>query len=153
MTMTFNLMQVWLSALELLLSPTTELVIDGCHIKSTFLHTSQSNLEMVHCCCVEQERMTLQNNDFFLNLWSAHVASREGNGNPLQCSCLENPRDSGAWWAAVYGSHRVRHDWSDLAAAAAACGIHLSSFLTFPICFKCWMTIEWWMLSSLVLLV
>ena len=28
---------------------------------------------------------------------------REGNGNPLHCSCLENPRDGGAWWAAVYG--------------------------------------------------
>ena len=27
----------------------------------------------------------------------------EGNGNPPQCSCLENPRDRGAWWAAVYG--------------------------------------------------
>ena len=27
----------------------------------------------------------------------------EGNGNPLQCSCLENPRDGGAWWAAVHG--------------------------------------------------
>ena len=27
----------------------------------------------------------------------------EGNGIPLQCSCLENPRDRGAWWAAVYG--------------------------------------------------
>ena len=27
----------------------------------------------------------------------------EGNGNPLQCSCLENPRDWGAWWASVYG--------------------------------------------------
>ena len=27
----------------------------------------------------------------------------EGNGNPLQCSCLENSRDGGAWWAAVYG--------------------------------------------------
>jgi len=27
----------------------------------------------------------------------------EGNGKPLQCSCLENPRDGGAWWAAVYG--------------------------------------------------
>ena len=27
----------------------------------------------------------------------------EGNGNPLQCSCLENPRDRGAWWTAVYG--------------------------------------------------
>ena len=91
----------------------------------------------------------------------------EGHGNPLQYSCLENPRDSGAWWAVVHGvaksqtrlsdftfifhfhalekemathasvlawripgmgepgslpsvgSHRVRHDWSDLAAAAA----------------------------------
>ena len=28
---------------------------------------------------------------------------REGNGNPLQCSCLENPRDGGASWAAIYG--------------------------------------------------
>ena len=27
----------------------------------------------------------------------------EGNGNPLQCPCLENPRDGGAWWAAIYG--------------------------------------------------
>ena len=27
----------------------------------------------------------------------------EGNGNPLQYSCLENPKDGGAWWAAVYG--------------------------------------------------
>ena len=32
----------------------------------------------------------------------------EGNGNPLQCSCLENPRDRGAWWAAVYGVARGR---------------------------------------------
>ena len=28
----------------------------------------------------------------------------EGNGNPLQYSCLENPRDGGAWWAAIYGA-------------------------------------------------
>ena len=32
----------------------------------------------------------------------------EGNGNPLQCSCLENPRDAGAWWAAVYGVTQSR---------------------------------------------
>ena len=32
----------------------------------------------------------------------------EGNGNPLQCSCLENPRDGGAWWAAVYGVAQIR---------------------------------------------
>ena len=99
--------------------------------------------------------------------------SREGNGTPLQCSCLENPMDGGAWWAAVHGvaksqtrlndftftfhfpalekemathssvlawripgtgepvelpsmgSHRVGHDWSDLAAAAAASPLDL----------------------------
>ena len=32
----------------------------------------------------------------------------EGNGNPLQCSCLENPRDGGAWWAAVRGVEQSR---------------------------------------------
>ena len=32
----------------------------------------------------------------------------EGNSNPLQCSCLENPRDGGAWWAAVYGVAQSR---------------------------------------------
>ena len=44
----------------------------------------------------------------------------EGNGNPLQCSCLENPRDGESGGLPSLGSHRVRHDWSDLAAAAAA---------------------------------
>ena len=37
--------------------------------------------------------------------------TREGNGTPLQCSCLENPRDGGAWWAAVYG---VTQSWTRL---------------------------------------
>ena len=32
----------------------------------------------------------------------------KGSGNPLQCSCLENPRDGGAWWAAVYGVAQSR---------------------------------------------
>ena len=35
----------------------------------------------------------------------------EGPGNPPQCSCLENPRDGGAWWAAVYG---VTQSWTQL---------------------------------------
>ena len=34
----------------------------------------------------------------------------EGNGNPLQYSCLENPMDRGAWQATVHGVARVRHD-------------------------------------------
>ena len=55
----------------------------------------------------------------FRNLLLAHlifqgfVASSfnigKGNGNPLRCSCLENPRDGGAWWAAVYG---VAQSWT-----------------------------------------
>ena len=111
----------------------------------------------------------------------------EGNGTPLQYSCLENPMDGGAWWAAVHGVakswtrlsdftftfhfhalekemathssvlawripgtgepgglpslglHRVRHDWSDLAAAAAEAiyiffsGESLTSFVHFSI--------------------
>ena len=46
----------------------------------------------------------------------------EGNGNPLQCSCLENPRDREPGGLPSMGSHRVGHDGSDLAAAAAARG-------------------------------
>jgi len=41
----------------------------------------------------------------------------EGNGNPLQCSCLENPWGGEAWWAAVSGVPQTGYDWSDLAAA------------------------------------
>ena len=44
---------------------------------------------------------------------------REGNGNPLQCSCLENPRRGEPGGLPSMGSHRVRHDWRDLAAEAA----------------------------------
>ena len=41
----------------------------------------------------------------------------EGNGNPLQCSCLEDPRDEVAWWAAVHGVAQSRARLSALAAA------------------------------------
>ena len=46
----------------------------------------------------------------------------EGNGNLLQCSCLENPRDGGAWWAAVSGVAQIGHDWSE--AIVSFCGRH-----------------------------
>ena len=66
----------------------------------------------------------------------------EGNGNPLQCSCLENPRDGEPGGLPSLGSHRVRHDWSDLAAAAAVCiclCYFLHSFHTLlpPLCPQC----------------
>ena len=53
----------------------------------------------------------------------------EGNGNPLQRSCLENPRDGGAWWAAIYG---VAQSWTrlkQLSSSTAACLLIKIGFL------------------------
>ena len=66
----------------------------------------------------------------------------EGNGNPLQCSCLENPRDGGAWWAAVYGvaqsrtrlkrlsSSRSCVFWLGRESSPCSLGIHVCMFNT-----------------------
>ena len=68
---------------------------------------------LVGCSMGSQESDTTERLHFHFSL----SCIGEGNGNPLQCSCLENPRDSGP---PSKGSHRVGHDGSDLAAAAAA---------------------------------
>ena len=55
----------------------------------------------------------------------------EGNGNPLQCSCLENPRDRGAWWAAVYGDTQSRTQLKRLSSSSsspAQQGLHVASY-------------------------
>ena len=44
----------------------------------------------------------------------------EGNGNPLQCSCLENPRDGGAWWAAIYGVAQSRTQLKRLSSSSSS---------------------------------
>ena len=46
--------------------------------------------------------------DWAISLYFSLSCIGEGNGNPLQCSCLENPRDGRAWWAAVYGVAQSR---------------------------------------------
>ena len=43
----------------------------------------------------------------------------EGNGTPLQCSCLENPRDGGTWWAAVYGVAQSRTQLKRLSSSSS----------------------------------
>ena len=53
--------------------------------------------------------------------------SVEGNGTPLQHSCLENPTDRGCWWAAVHGVARVGHDWATSLCMKYSLGI--STFL------------------------
>ena len=50
----------------------------------------------------------------------------EGNGNPLQCSCLENPRDGGAWWAAVYGVTQSRTWLKHLSSSSSSCSLNIS---------------------------
>ena len=66
----------------------------------------------------------------------------EGNGNPLQCSCLENPRDGGAWWAAIYGvaQSRTQLKWLSSSSFIAAanvktCNWHIGmkSYLPVPL--------------------
>ena len=47
----------------------------------------------------------------------------EGNGNPLQCSCLENPRDGGAWWATVCGVSQSRTRLKRLSSSSRKCEI------------------------------
>ena len=60
----------------------------------------------------------------------------EGNGNPLQCSCLENPRDRRAWWAALYGVTQSRTQLKRLSSSSAKSFklsnpvVHLSPHLT-----------------------
>ena len=71
-----------------------------------------------------------------LFIWLHQALAGEGNGNPLQYSCLENPMDGGAWWATVHG---VTNSWTQLSnftfaftfqALAAAHG-------TFHLCVAC----------------
>ena len=61
----------------------------------------------------------------------------EGNGGLLQCSCLEDPRDGGAWWAAVYGvaQSRTRLKWlSSSSSMVPSRSIHITRFFFFLFC-------------------
>ena len=55
----------------------------------------------------------------------------EGNDNPLQCSCLENPRDRGTWWASVYG---VAQSWTQLKRLSSSSSVFLTPLL-YSFCF------------------
>ena len=129
---------------------------------------------------------------FFIPLLSTRKQNGEGNGNPLQYSCLENPMDGGAWYAVVrgvaksltrlsdfpftfhfhtlekemathssvlawripgtvepcgllsMGLHRVGHDWSDLAAAAAVGSKTLITPVSLQLPFRVGQDIEFW---------
>ena len=52
------------------------------------------------------------------------LCTGEENGNPLQCSCLENPRDGGAWWAAVYAVAQSRTRLKRLSSSSSSSRLH-----------------------------
>ena len=56
----------------------------------------------------------------------------EGNGSPLQCSCLENPRDGGAWWAAISGVAQSRTQLKRLSSSSSSSGSPLNSLGSHP---------------------
>ena len=60
----------------------------------------------------------------------------EGNGNPLQCSCLENPRDGGALWAAVYGVAQSRTQLKRLSSSSSSSINILVIYVTVPKFYK-----------------
>ena len=55
-----------------------------------------------------------------LHFHFSHSCIGEGNGNPLQCSCLENPRGGGAWWAAIYGVAQSRTQLKRLSSSSSS---------------------------------
>ena len=88
-----------------------------CKIGSSFIHLIRTNSKrsLVSCSPGGPEQLDTAERFHFHFLLSC---IGEGNGNPLQYSCLENPRDGEPGGLPSVGSHRVGHDWSDLAAAA-----------------------------------
>ena len=78
----------------------------------------------------------------------------EGNGNPLQCSCLENPRHGGAWWAAVYGVAQSRTRLKRLSSSSSnmISSANRDNFISsFPICFWFFLLKLFWLVLPLLL--
>ena len=72
---------------------------------------SETDTQLIRLCLEET-------NTFWTNL--LHSCTGEGNGNPLQCSYLENPRDGGAWWASVYGVAQSRTQLKQLSSSSSS---------------------------------
>ena len=87
---------------------------------------SHGRRSLVHCGpWGHQESDTTERLHFHFSL----SCIGEGNGNPLQCSCLENPRDGGAWWAAAYGAAQ---SWTRLKRLSSS-----SSMILLSVQFSC----------------
>ena len=79
---------------------------------------------------VVKSRTQLSNFTFSFHFRVSPLLTGEGNGNPLQCSCLENPRDGEAWWAAVYGAAQSWTRLTRLSSSSSSSSTNLSSSIS-----------------------
>ena len=90
-------------------------VTKQCKEKQTQKQTEKKQNCVVYTITNSSFPLSVDQSLKYLELWYPLLLSLscigEGNGNPLQCSCLEYPREGGAWWAAVYG---VTQSWTRL---------------------------------------
>ena len=88
-------------------------------------------------------RSRTQLSDFNFTFHFSLSCIGEGNGNPLQCSCLENPRDGGAWWAAIYGVAQSR-TWLKQLSSSSSIAIRKNSFhCSYQIGRRCFYGYQW----------
>ena len=79
---------------------------------------------IVHCEMITTVKLINTSSTFHFSL----SCIGEGNGNPLQCFCLENPRDGGAWWATIYGVAQSRTRLKRLSSSSTSRGNLFSYF-------------------------
>ena len=72
----------------------------------------------------------------------------EGNGNPLQCSCLENPRDGAAWWAAVYAVTQSRTWLKWLSSSSSLLIFYFQIMYQGGDFWVCWLSSNVWILFT-----
>ena len=77
---------------------------------------SQGLGSLVGCCLWGRTELDMTER---LHFYFSLSCIGEGNGNPLQCSCLENPRDGGAWWGAVSGVAQSRKRLKQLSSSSS----------------------------------
>ena len=102
----------------------TFIVYYGIYVYCIYIYT-YTHIHTICMCMVAQSQTLLKwfstHSCTWLHFHLSLSCIGEGNGNPLQCSCLKIPGTGEPGGLLSIGSHRVRYDWSDLAAAAAAC--------------------------------
>jgi len=120
--------------LSLLFNMLSKLVIAFLPCSKCLLISWLQSLSAVILEPKKRKSVTASTFPFYLP-WS-NETNGEGNGNPLQCSCLENPRDGGAWWAAVYGVTRSQARLKRLSSSS------IRSFIFFSlVLFSFWLSV------------